>query len=323
MKKIKNYFMQVFYKKSMIFITFCSLLSIGFISADAINYKNMSLEERCIINWLALSGMKSSILDKKYNFDDIDTDLYPTLSLFVKKHRCPAELEKQIISQLSMKDVLSCKVQGLPHVMIKGTSFDRLVNADRMRRCIEINNLDRLMVPQKYMYKNGNDWGVAVLKVATSDRPMKFTLNDIKQLFILSIETGYRDWKFDCFHAEYRNFFYDTQGMIVCVDTEDLSYKVDGYGTQYLPFDCKANYVSSLLCYKDNMDEDAFNWLSEKVKELLKSPDAFMEYLSLPYNTQYDDPTINIHQAKNEYCAFVQAGYNHSLHDCQYQAVAA
>lgn len=326
MKNIKQV-AQGFYKKTMMILAGFSLFSFGLIATDGVNYNNLNLQERCIANWLALSGLKASIFDKKVDFDEINPYLYPNLAKFITAHRCPVDLENLIISQLSFKDVISNKVQNLPYIMVKGASFDRLVNADRMRRCIEMNNLDRLMVPQKYIYKNGNDWGVAVLKIDICDRPLHFSLADIQQMYILAIETGYRDWKLNCNSQEYnqyRNYFYDQQGMIVCIDTEDLSYQVSGYGIQYLPFDCKANYASSLLYYKDTMDEDALNWLTAKVEELLKSPDAFTEYLSLPYNTKYDDPSINIPKTREEYQEFIEAGYNSEpSYGYQYQAAAA
>jgi len=277
-----------------------------------IDFNNLSLQERCIASWLALSGQKQSVFENKVQFDDIDVELYPELAKFIKKHRCPAEIEKLILDQLSLKDRMINHFQNSSFIIIKGQTFDRLVNAERMRTCIECNHLDLLTVSQKYLYREGNSWGVAALQADTLDRVISLSLPEVKQLFTLAMETGYRDWKFQCSESqkEYRNFFYDKNGCIVCIDTEDLSFRVMGHyhiWPQYVPHDCKANNAMSMLYHKDFMQPEAAAWVVEEVERILKSPDAFKECLSLPFNIKYDDPTINIEKVKCEYRKYIKS----------------
>ena len=277
-----------------------------------VDFNNLNLQERCIASWLALSGHKPSVFDNKIQFDDIDAQLYPDLAKFAKKHRCPAAIEKIILDQLSLKDRMINHYQNSLFIVIKGQTFDRLVNAERMRKCIECHHLDLLTVSQKYLYRDGSSWGVAALQADTQDCAVNLSLPEVKQLFTLAMETGYRDWKLDlgADDKDYRNFFYDENGCIICIDTEDLSFRVMGHDhvwPQYVPHTCKANNAMSMLYYKDCMQPEAAAWVTKKAEEILKSSDAFKECLSLPFNTQYDDPALNIEKVKSDFAKYMKA----------------
>lgn len=296
---------QRFYKKTKTVFIVWSLISVASIMV-AIDPMNLNLQERAIVNWLVLTGNPASLFDKKVLFDEINSETYPELSKFVIKHRCPAGIEKMIVEQLTYKDTMNQSFLNLPYIFIKGAAFDRLINAERMKRCIEMNYLDCLSVAQKYLYKNGDFWGVAALRVDTQDCLLALSLAEVQQLFILAMETGYRDWKFHCdiHQKQYRNLMYDKQGCIVCIDTEDLSFEIIGhchYWPTVVPHDCKANYAMSLLYHKDYMQPEAKAWIENKVVEVLKQADAFTKCLSLPLNTKYDDPNINIKSVKKEF----------------------
>ena len=309
MKMITKW-MQAFNKRIIMVLAMITCFSIESV-LFSVDFKKLTMQERCIASWLTLSGHVKSIFDKKVDFDEIDFQLYPELAKFAKKHRCPVDIEKLILEQLSLKDRMINHYQNSSYIIVKGQSFDRLVNAERMRKCIELNNLDLLTVSQKYLYRDGNSWGVAALQADTQDRVISLSLPEAKQIFTLAMETGYRDWKFNCAvsQKDYRNFFYDKQGCIVCIDTEDLSFQVTGHNhvwPNYVPHDCKANYAMSMLYYKDCMQPEALAWVTEKVEEILNSPDAFKEFLSLPLNTRYDDPAINIEKVKHEFWKYMQ-----------------
>jgi len=294
---------QLNYKRLIMSTVIFSFFSLESLLGTAV-VNQLTLRDNCISSWLVLSKALPSVFDIKMQIDDIDDQLYPELSKFVIKHRCPAGIEEIILHQLSLKDRLINHYQNSSYIIIKGQAFDRLVNAERMRKCIEMHNLNLLTVPLKYLYKDGDVWGVAVLQSDTSDSLINFSLQEVKQIFVLAMETGYRDWKFDCPLKDYRNFFYDKNGRIVCIDTEDLSFQVTGHcheWPKYVPHDCKANYAMSILHYKECMQPEALTWVTQKVEEILQSPDAFKKCLSLPFNTKYDDPSINIAQVKQEF----------------------
>ena len=118
--------------------------------------------------------------DQQSHDKDVDAVKYPEFAKFVKKYRCSAEIEQQVKNnaqhQKRVQDSVS-RYTSIPFYN-KGPRIDRIINAERMKKVIEINKLDRLAVPDKclcHMYED--EWNVIAKKVTTDDEePLNISL---------------------------------------------------------------------------------------------------------------------------------------------------
>lgn len=242
----------------------------------------------------------SHFLNTEFSVDipeEIDQDKYPELVKFIKKYGLPRIHNKEIEK---FKEDISKRsygmVKGLPQFFLKGNDIDRAINAVRMKRCIEINNLDQLDVARKYIGKvDGDDWKIFAEKINLQEGKV-ISLTQIQQLAKLAEETGFRDWN--------NNWLYDENNKKVCIDTEDSSFiwaKYVGYKGIDLPRHCKANYVISLWALSGYMEIEAQKWLSARIKELVESSEGVAEDKPLCVNKKYDDPEINFKKVRREF----------------------
>ncbi len=199
---------------------------------------------------------------------------------------------KEIISKKNFGTITG--TNGTPVVIIKGGDIRRIINAERLRRCIEENNLRLLAVAKKY-YHEGKVFAEKIDAVRPDDQQL-FTLEQIQQLTLLAEKTGYRDWD--------RNIIIDKQtGKIVFIDTEDDSFLSGMYQIidETTPMNCKAQYALSLYILGPMMDQEAQQWLINHVEHLMSSPEGLAEDTPLPYSTKYDSPDINMEKVLEQF----------------------
>lgn len=253
----------------------------------------------------------SNFLKTEFSVDvpeEVDPEKYPELIKFIKKYGLPHIFAKEAKKfEMSINRDYITKVEELPNFFIKGSNIARIINAERIRRCIEVNNLDQLDVPKKYLEKVGNLWRIFAERIDPSYcSGEKFSLKETQQLTILAEETGFRDW-------DRYNFRRDEHNKLICIDTENNSFKnrlgyenVKTYSVNKtqgikLPPNCKANYVMYLWDdFHDRMNAEAQEWLKHRIEELLHSPEGTAEDTPIFANKKYDDPEIDFEKVKEE-----------------------
>ena len=196
----------------------------------------------------------------------------------------------------AFQNVWTDTVRGLPSIYFKGNDISRVINADRMRRCIEVNGLTLLGVAHKYVGKTENGWQVFAEKIS-SPNGTHISLELVKQLVKLAEETGYRDWN--------SNWFWDGS-KLVCIDTDSDGFTIGmhrGVKGMEIPNHCKFNYVASLKVWESSMREDARDWFYNRLNELVNSTEGLQVDVPLPFNTKYDDPNVgfDFEQVKKEF----------------------
>ena len=133
-------------------------------------------------------------------------------------------------------------IKELPGIYIK-TDLTRLTNAERMRQCIQDNNLDKLDVAKKYAHKIDGRWVLFAEAVKPKnpqdwESPLPLSKEEEAQCDILANKTGYSDWKFSK-SMEIKNpitgqkmanlpitpnWLRDNQGKLVCFDTDNIAF---------------------------------------------------------------------------------------------------
>lgn len=222
----------------------------------------------------------ADFLDAKFEVE-IDAAQYPELTKFVNKFRCPNDIKRS-----------ECH--------LKYSQIDRIINAARMKKCIEINELDHLRVADKCLYPSVDN-ELLVLSQTVAFKPgdrenAKLSLSEVQQLVKLAEETGFRDWA--------RNFDWDINNKLTFFDTENNSFAIGmirGVKGMELPAHCKFNFVASLAIYRDSMKPDAQKFFNERLNYLLNSDEGKKEAPRLPLNQKYDDSQINFEKVKEEY----------------------
>jgi len=215
------------------------------------------------MRWSSVALAKSRFLSK-IGWADKN---YSSFEDFRMKHSLP-------------KGVLTC---NLYH---KGNDIRRIINADRMRECICKNKLTHLHVPHKYLVEKKDGFHVYAQKIMSCKQPFPLSLKTVKQLAILSEETGYADY-----HSG--NLFFDEKGDIYFIDTEDRSFGMYGKGWE------RKIALESLrrsLGWGDFWcQSDALQWLDEKVRTV-KPGVSF-----LPTNIKFDPQDLSFQKVKTYY----------------------
>jgi len=206
---------------------------------------------------------------------------------FVKKFAPSADVCKAIEDAEEIKYKGFCFIKSSPALYAKDENIDRIINAYRMREYIQRNNLDRLTVPEKCIYKvDGKRWVVFanVVKYGSWQR-RSIGLEEAKQLATLTEELGYKDWHLN-------NVVRDScNNTLAVIDTEDRSFFANRF-VEEIPKAYKARCVSTLSRLNYAMDEPAKEWLANREEYLRNS-------VSSP--TKYDDSDIDFEKVKEEY----------------------
>lgn len=228
--------------------------------------------------------------EEKSRDQNVDAAKYPEFAKFVKKYRCSAEIEQQVGEALyKIKFYDGVSEYLLIPFYNKGARIDRIINAHRMKKVIEINKLDHLAVPDKclcHMY--ADEWNVIAKKVKRNKGEFKISLEQAQQLATLAQETGYGD-----FHLG--NILHDDQHKIVIIDTEDRSYRYSGYELA-----CLEEFIARGYLRKEDLQ-----WLHDKIESGKTIPNILWRILFGPTplsgNSQYDDADIDLKKVKQEF----------------------
>ena len=253
-----------------------------------------------------------------YDEASIDAKLYPELANFLKKYRCSDEFQIRVQRSIWYQNHYSKKnLWGEGHhgfqpssgllykgyaseFFIKGSEIDRIINAERMKKIIELNKFDCLGVADKCLAFDGNSLCVVSKKIKLGDQAKKISLKEVKQLFKFAFETGYWDLQLG------RNIIRDIDGKLVFVDTEDVSYNCRiSPGNYNALFDRKVNLIHYLLRYTYFMDNDAKKWLRVEYSKLQNSVEGQEYLILLPTNSQYDaEIGIDFNRVREEFFRF-------------------
>ncbi len=233
----------------------------------------------------------SNFLKTEFRVDvpeEVDSKEYPELVKFIRKYGLPHIFCKEAGKyKENIKHVHYGIVKDLPDFFLKDDDIARIINAERMRRCIHVNKLDQLDVPKKYLGKVGDSWRVFAEKINSPGEKM-ISLKETQQLATLAEEIGFGDWG--------TNWSHDDNNKFVCFDTEDFSFRYWGRK------DCK---VKSLMALGYNflkyMEVEAQEWLIERIKKLKNCAEDISGDISLDSNTKYDDPEIDFEEVKKEF----------------------
>ena len=215
---------------------------------------------------------------------EFDTSKYPELVKFVEKYRCPSDVESDAKKHF-----------------LKNYEYERIINAARMKQCITVNKLDKLRVPDKCLCRAKQGYEVLSQRIHIKDgdrKDAKLSLSEVQQMVKMAEETGFRDWV--------GNFDWDTDGKLAFYDLESDGFfigMIRGVEGKELPNHCKFNYVASLMVYQHAMEPAAQEWLQKRLQELLNSAEGIAPQKPLPWNTKYDDSSIDFEKTKNEFQA--------------------
>ena len=217
---------------------------------------------------------------------------------FVRQFAPPEEIRRTI--EANKKEILrkrfgffaGSSIDGSRDIFVKGNDICRIINAERMRKCIKQNNLHALAVPKKYIYKLDDQWIVVAKYVKGNHEQRKFTLEEVQQLAILAAETVYSDW-----HAN--NIIIDKNtGKITLIDTEDRSF--GGYLSRINP----DKAILSLKLFaksKKLMDKPTETWLENHSTEIDNR--IYNDYQSIQHSRRFDSIDLDFEKVKEEWRA--------------------
>lgn len=224
----------------------------------------------------------------------------PVLEKLAQKHCPPAHVIKCI--EKNKKRIMELRydrgngqimqpfgyLKECPDVYFKGTRIDRLVNAERMRKCIEQYNL-KLKVIRKYIYNIDGTWIVLADRVDVCHDSFELTLQECQDIYELAKRTAYFDWNFTC------NWMRDTQGALVCCDTENGSFCKETSSFKWV-----YNYLHECIGMFWNTivtDQKIIEYAQQK-KEDMKGFEGRLTITPLHEQTQYDDPELDFEEVK-------------------------
>lgn len=259
-----------------------------------------------------LFGKKEETTDVEELFlhNGLDPKVYPELVKFIKKYRCSFDLEMQILFTRSLQglpDYNMTKNAGGGHgfkfsprnhfsamsgFFMKGSAIDRIVNAERMKKVIEINKLDCLKVADKCLAIRAGDLCVIGKEIKVGDQNEKISVREVQQLVQFAKLTGYLDWQFG------GNVMRDSDGKLVFIDTEDRSYLSYYFSNSHI--------VMHILYSWLPLDRNAFAWLRDEEKKLNNEINEF-KTTPLFGNPAYDaEIGIDFEAVKKEYVKLQQ-----------------
>ncbi len=211
------------------------------------------------------------------------------LDLFLERYAPPADLCVFIEQNKENKRLgwgTFGKLQGFPGIFKKGKGvfgIERLINAERLRKCIEIHNLFCLKVPRKYVYRINDEIFVFAEcigggSVGNNVSNRDLTLEEIKQLTILIEETGFSD-----IHSD--NIIRDNENKLVFIDTESKSFSM-GWGLKSKCIELLSQGFrggfGEYFIGKGKMTTEAQAWLKTRHLELLNGPTESNKTVNYP-----------------------------------------
>lgn len=229
---------------------------------------------------------------------EVDAVKYPNFAKLITKYSCSKETQRLV--QAYHHDIKSvyegfindgCIIsdemntfiyQNIPYIK-KHFDVTRIKNAQRLEKVIKRFELDRLRVAKKCIAKDQQGWFIVAEKI-DSTQLYPFSLEEIQQLAKIVEETGFSDWG--------SNIVRDEDGILVFIDTEDVSFTFGGGHKK-----SKANIFKYAFYSDDKMEPEAARWLKNRIKKLRNV--TFDQLLC--FDTQYDDASINFEKVIIEY----------------------
>lgn len=162
----------------------------------------------------------------------------------------------------------------VPGLYIKYDQFDRVINAYRMQRFLDVHAIKNLTVPKKYVYKVDQNFTVFVEAVSVED-VQSINLEEVKDLITFIEGTGYSDLHDGNLKRDM------STGKLIIIDTENRSFckvRIDC-------FDALGRFFWGL------MTQDAYELFQEHYETFLKP--------TLCNDAQYDEPGMNMQEVQN------------------------
>lgn len=204
--------------------------------------------------------------------------------------------EEQLVVFMDFLKTYSCSdniisdMRNSTKYVIK-SGIDRVINAQRAKRCIEQNGWKFLTIADKCFVCKKRDCAVIATRVSAQSVPV-FSLSEIKELVAFTEATGYQDWGVLIKNGYSANVLRDIEsGKLVFIDTEDKSFEVFFAETKY---DCVELFLNVM---RHLMTPDAIKWVESRLEDL-KGNDE--EIIILPKNSTYDPVGLNFSKVKEE-----------------------
>lgn len=162
----------------------------------------------------------------------------------------------------------------LPGYLVK-THISRIFGAQRARTCIKENNLDLLIVPDKWVYTLAGKTFIIVRKLNTIKwRPLN--LRQVQQLWTFVLKTDYTD-----LHAG--NYIFLENDRIALIDTETRSY---GLRT----FKALSRFI--INHYPFHYEEDAFKYVLQELARLVPKDITHIPHTMIAKKGKYSYPKL-------------------------------
>lgn len=152
---------------------------------------------------LPIIGIYSKFADGPYlPTKGLDEKKYPNLVQFIKFFRCPKEIE-----------------DNKKEHFLKGSEYDRIINAERLRKVIQQHDLYKLEIPKKCLCDIGGKLHVLSMNVNRVDPKddLKWSKEDEDQMKTFVELTGFTD-------GHSGNIGKTKEGNIAIWDTENISF---------------------------------------------------------------------------------------------------
>lgn len=183
---------------------------------------------------------------------------------------------------------LTIEING---VRVVGHSIERVINAVRLRNCIAQKKLQRLTVPQKYIYEFDGIWMCIAEGISPAQTEEQFTLEEVQELATIAEETGYSDW-----HVG--NVQRTSDGTIAIIDTENRSFRWPRWCTRSTAA-CICRPNSNSL--NPRMQPAAKAWIRDHYNDIRLV--SFIKNICrpalLPQASRFDDADIDFEAAKD------------------------
>jgi hypothetical protein len=258
-------------------------------------------------------------------------ELFPVWEEFAQKYAPPRDVielleqHKELVLQLQNRGAL----KEIPGFFIKLADFcgqsklmHRVVNAERLRRCLAHHNLHALEVVKKYVYKVDGiwvlrdkclvrldgKWIVLAEKVDFNLQKLNVSLQEVQQLTFLVEKTLYRDWGFarsvggGPLYGGNNWVRNPKNGKLICIDTEDRSFEMgDGQDLAKFPLSFVLGFLSDAISERCDSRFKTRRWLRKRIKKIKKSTREVNSVLSLNHSRLYDPSDMNFEEVKKQW----------------------
>lgn len=258
----------------------------SFLEGEVVDYEDIQRQflkqtkEKYLGRLLSLSSQEQKrivdLINQELKHKGVAEDQLTTLMNFLDKYSC----QDVVVSDMA---------NSTKYVMKSG--IDRIINAQRAKKCIEQNGWKLLSIADKCLVCKKRNCSVVATRVDAQSVSV-FSLAEVKELVAFTEATGYQDWGVLVKDGYSANVLRDmSSGNLVFIDTEDKSFEVFFADTKY---DCVELFWSSM---KHLMTSDTSKWVEDRLK-YLKDHDE--EIVVLPKNSTYDPVDMSFSKVKEE-----------------------